>query len=31
MPAAAKVFEFEDGLAAGLLNSLREAFPDILF
>ncbi len=30
MPGASKVFEFEDGLATGLLNSLREAFPDIL-
>jgi hypothetical protein len=29
LPDASKVFEFEDGLAAGLLNSLREAFPDI--
>jgi len=30
LPGASKVFEFEDGLATGLLNSLREAFPDIL-
>jgi hypothetical protein len=29
MPPASKVFEFEDGLASGVLNSLRAAFPDL--